>query len=584
MKTASKYKRLIALVVIVAICVSFVFSISGTATAETFSITASYYANMRYSMSSAAWVAINGQSALVVPVNFYSNTRHVVNLYGLTYHPGSYIYGGTTSNHFDTVLNGYSVNDTGDKITFPLNVGDSSIKFVSINVTTPTSFDDVRIEIDGVECNLVSSVSGISAGAISNTGFYGFTTDIKVLDSLSVNGLDYISRFEKFTDTLSTLSYVVDFTEDIPATYIDMVVKVNNGSIAEASIGSWTDTQGWIGLTVDSITRDISSTGYCSYYRIYGEVESGFSTKECHLQFDGTFNDSELQIISMNLFNDSIAPFPFNVNGFVTFNGADYSSSGSNMGWNLAGINPAEDFSFVLKANERWKEMDYLIFDFSATCTSLDSLFVYMDDSSGGISLLPFENRLVSGFSTSDNTTNKIFRVIVDLTNVNKTIDSDIVLSLGGKIYEGGLSFQLLNSYGYVVSSPTAPELSWLRKIWNSISDGFTSVINVLTNGFNSVVNAIENMVTGGQEGQDFADKAEEQSGKIDNAVGELDKVEKPKLDENFGDVSAIVPAEETLAFNNILTGVLGNSFVIQILLLLTIFMTASYVLFGKKR
>lgn len=583
MNTASKYKRLISIVVVVAICVTFVFSVSSGVAAETFNVTASYYANMRYSMSSHAWQAISGISTLVVPVNFYSNTRHVVSLSGLTYASSFYVYGGPEVNYFTTSLNGYTVNDLGDTITFPLNVGDSSIKFVTINVNTPTSFDGVHVQIDGVDCKLVSSVSGISAGAISNNGFYGFTTDIKVLDNLSVNGLDYISRFEKFTDTSSTLSYVLDFTEDIPATYLDMVVKVNNGSISEASIGSWTDTQGWIGLTVDSITRDINSTGYCSYYRIYGEVESGFSTKECHLQFDGSFNDSDLQIISMNLFNDSIAPFPFNVNGFVTFNGVDYSSSGSNMGWNLAGINPAEDFTFVLKANERWKEMDYLIFDFTATCTSLDSLFVYMDNGSGGISLLPFENRLVSGFSAADGSTNKVFRVIVDLTNVNRTIDSDIVLSLGGKIYEGGLSFQLINSYGYVVSSPTAPELSWLRKIWNSISDGFTNVINVLSNGFKSVVNAIENMIAGGEDGQEFVDKAEEQAGKIDSAVGELDKVEKPKLDDNFGDISVIIPAEETLAFNNILAGVLGNSFVVQILMLLVLFMTAGYVLFGKK-
>lgn len=522
MKTAF-FKKFMSIVLVFALCASFVFCLGVDAYADTFDITVPYYPNMRYSRSSHAWQSSEGHTALIIPVNFYSNTRHVVTLSGLTYYPGSNIFTGATINHFDGVLSGFSVNSAGDEITLPVNVGDSSIKFIIIYAVTPISFDNARVQLDGVDCNLVLFGTGVNGGAINNNGFLGFTTDIKILDNLSVNGLDYISRFEKFTDTLSMLSYVLDFTEDIPATYLDMVVRVNNGSISEASIGSWTDTQGWIGLTVDSITRDINSTGYCSYYRIYGEVESGFWTKECHLQFNGSFNDSDLQIISMNLFNDSIAPSPFSVNGFITFNSVDYSSSGSNMGWNLAGINPAEDFSFVLKANERWKEMDYLIFDFSATCTSLDSLFVYMDDGSGGISLLPFENRLVSGFSAADGSTNKLFRVIVDLTNVNRTVDSDIVLSLGGKIYEGGLSFQLLNSYGYVVSSPTDPELSWLRKIWNSLTGGFNRVVDTLVNGFNSVVEALEEFFVGSEGG--FDSSGSDFSSSSDDIVSAGDQV-----------------------------------------------------------
>lgn len=126
-----------------------------------------------------------------------------------------------------------------------------------------------------------------------------------------------------------------------------------------------------------------------------------------------------------------------------------------------------------------------------------------------------------------------------------------------------------------IYAHPYHSEVPAKAGFWSRLKD-------TLSSGFQSVVDAISSIFPGADSGEDFLEDATDKRNELDNAMNQIDSVQKPDIS-NSGDISNIVSPQVSTAYGNIFTSVIGNEYVVSILLLLGTFMLAGYVLFGKK-
>lgn len=327
------------------------------------------------------------------------------------------------------------------------------------------------------------------------------------------------------------------------------------GSVGVA-IGSANDPTSFTNLTVQKIDTNL--------YRAYGDISgSGYRV---YIKFNVT-STAWLQLFNFNLmFTENNV---FNITGQMTirtgsgyldvinFNVADTINYRE---WNVDGTVTANDVQFIA-TSDQWKKYDFLDFQ-----------FLYYVDSINTVSAMLGNTNLSCTYNIVENSSGdseKFYYVTcrVDLRGVDRTTSSQPMVRIEGSepSYSGARGYA---GVVYMAGIVEEAEVSFLTFWFNKITKGIDNIVNALSD----------------QSGSDDLQSSVDQAGSgLDDLGASLDSVTRPAVDGINTDLSGIVSQVDINTSTSLLTNVMSNNYIGQIISMVAVLATAGYVLYGKR-
>lgn len=291
------------------------------------------------------------------------------------------------------------------------------------------------------------------------------------------------------------------------------------------------------------------------------------------------------------------------------------------------GIDDSDLEFYVLVASEEWRKYDYMDYSLYVGCDEITSISVLFNDE-----LVPHDIGYIGESMTYDNT--YLVSLRLDLTGLNRTEEDLPIISLFGKLDSNVNIVSMMSCVGLVQVESLNPVTLWLRKIFDSVSSGFTSVtssiVSMATSLYDSIsywgMNIYNNISTWGQNivdgiasmatslydsisywgqniynnistwGQNIVNVLSPDTSAsdevVDDAVSKGDhlgglnqqigSIEKPDVS-GSADISGIISPGDLSVSTTFLTTVVNAPYISQVVMLALILSLAAYVLFGKR-
>lgn len=177
---------------------------------------------------------------------------------------------------------------------------------------------------------------------------------------------------------------------------------------------------------------------------------------------------------------------------------------------------------FTLQINPAyWHDVDFIDISFYVTALSLNSIACATVDDV----FIPIEHSIVlSGDSSSDLQYNNFYVICrLDLSELDRSLDTKIQLIVDVTSPDSlSCSMDVVGIRGVIVSAPIDAELKWYQILWNTISDGFDSVVQTLEDllGTDDSFDegAKEELGNANQSMEDYASGIKDKTPAVDNA------------------------------------------------------------------
>lgn len=371
------------------------------------------------------------------------------------------------------------------------------------------------------------------------------STFIDLLDYGTINGAG--SHF--ITLNSSKQEFYYSFPNYSAPYYVDILFSAT-GAVPSSISVKVTQTYG---LTLVSLGDNL--------FRAYGKVASSSSTMTIITDVSGT---CWLQMLSFKV--SLIKANFFDMNGFLdikTFDGNDhviyYTPGGNNfVTWDSTYDVVANDVILRLYTEE-WVKYDYLDYQIAFYGSEVQTISAYFNSE-----ILPFESSLIEAYSTDGEKYYHItVRVNVSELDRTNTVDLPIVhlectagsyetTSVGVRYMGGGVLY----------------EDSFLTYWFNKITSGIQGIIDAVSD----------------KSGSDDLQSSVDQAGsELDDLGASLDSVTRPAIDGINTDLSGIVSQVDINTSTSLLTNVMSNNYIGQIISMVAVLATAGYVLYGKR-
>lgn len=213
---------------------------------------------------------------------------------------------------------------------------------------------------------------------------------------------------------------------------------------------------------------------------------------------------------------------------------------------------------------DEWESFDYVSVLVELTAYDLSSITV-------NNGTLPFE---VSEIISPSTESKYFFTIDIDCSNADRTFDS-LIIEMQGRLWgvssdgtlaeRSGNTFAIRSVIGSFSTTYIDPEIHWLKKIWNAITDGFNKLVG------------------SGDQMDNFADNAQQQAGSLQDGNDAMNEMVKPDIDSSSADISTIIAPGDLANTTSWLSDILNSKYISQIMTLSLTLTLASYVLFGKK-
>lgn len=325
------------------------------------------------------------------------------------------------------------------------------------------------------------------------------------------------------------------------------------GSVGVA-VGNASDPTSFTNLNVEKIDTYL--------YRAYGDI--GGSGYRMYIKFNVT-STAWLQLFNFNLmFTENNV---FSVPGFahlVTSSGEDNvlqyvpGSSRPSYEWEPGADQASNDMTVSLYSAE-WKKYDFLDFQLLIYAEPITSISCYLDSQ-----IVPITSQVIVGGST-DYEKYTLVSVRVDLRGLDRTSSSFPVVRIEGSEGPYGYSSIMIWSVCGIVEEA---EVSFLTFWFNKITKGIDNIVNALSD----------------KSGSDDLQQSVDQAGsELDDIGASLDSVTRPAVDGINTDLSGIVSQVDINTSTSLLTNVMSNNYIGQIISMVAVLATAGYVLYGKR-
>lgn len=430
--------------------------------------------------------------------------------------------------------------------------------------------------------------------------------------------LDYTSINESGTNRLDlhtgTEYFNVKCPFDIRLNYVEMVVYLTR---APTSISCGNDKYGYTALNVMKITG--------AFYRVYGYISNhtyDSLTVQTVMPGNASFclYSFQVQLTLGNGFADKVQ-----MSGWFGTNSFSQTLTTTDDYVSATGNATNSDTTFECNITPlNWERYDYFDITVMLEVQEINSITAECGDVS-----VPFTHNIVN----TGNSYGDLYYLTIrlDFTGLDRT-GADPYIHIHGYCVQGVNSISLWKGMGILNLRYESPELYWFQKIYYSLVDadgtGILSYINTtlealagvvgniyvvanntytyltgvlnsnlitirdrITTGFNNVVTNIQ---TWGQKivdailpdeskFQDSMDDAASIGSDLDDALGELDSVEKPDVDDIPMDITTIISGTEISIATRSIGLIMVNPILKEVLTLAFTFSLAAYVLFGKR-
>lgn len=233
---------------------------------------------------------------------------------------------------------------------------------------------------------------------------------------------------------------------------------------------------------------------------------------------------------------------------------------------------------FTLQINpEYWHDVDYIDLSFSVTALSLNSIACATVDDV----FISFEHSIVlSGDSSSDLQYNSFYVTCrLDLSELDRSLNSKIQVIVDVTSPDSqSCSMSVVGIRGVIVSAPIDAELKWYQILWNTITEGFDSVVQTLED----LLGTDDSFDEGAKEDLGNANQSME-----DYASGIKDKTPSVDSDDINASVDDLVGLlgqnQEYIAPSLSVVFGLGDGIVTELLTVTALCALIGYIFFGRK-
>lgn len=389
---------------------------------------------------------------------------------------------------------------------------------------------------------------------VSADSLYDPWIDIAEVCTVNDSGSNYFAFNGSTTVTLSPgFSTIVS--------QIDMVWFCGYGAPSAVYLWRNENASSRLKLTVQHIGG--------SYYRIYGGV-ANYTLSQYKFDIEtGTTAYRSYEIKSCRI-AESIATYSLDVSyAFEPYYDAPVSEYVNNVI-----VNPAVDIKYGTTQNyslelysDQWKSYDYLDLHVTTTAASIGSIVVSHNGRA-----LPYDVSYLftdSGLLTNSNDIytsplqpNCSAIIHIDISSVSRTSNIPPEIQIEGWWNSGvgcGLQFDLI---GYIAPSDRTGVAYWFEKA----KDYLTGVLDPDVEG-----------------SEDYMDEAASQRDQLDSMNQSMNQVVKPDVGNLQMDIQAVVDPSATNYLTSSLSGLSGNSLIVQMMCIALTIALVGYVLYGKK-
>ena len=243
------------------------------------------------------------------------------------------------------------------------------------------------------------------------------------------------------------------------------------------------------------------------------------------------------------------------------------------------GQNAYEPFlASISISNTEWKKYDFLELKSLMKVGQITSVIAYL-----GSDVVPLD---VNFFSDSSIDINYFYLSLsLDLTSVNRNSTLPLTIEILGNEYIGSCSASIIASTGFLDLSDFDSYLYYLRNIFNTAKSGFSDVIDSIGSNSDKIVDALNSAFGSTGVGETIKQESQNQSNKIDTALGGLDSEDPPDISsiQDAMDYTGIISPDIISNSTTFLMAMFDVPLIYKISMLGLMFALVATVLFGKR-
>ena len=329
-------------------------------------------------------------------------------------------------------------------------------------------------------------------------------------------------------------------------------------------------------------------------YRIYGDLHTGSNYPAIYFEFL-TSARSSMTVLSCRVSQLPVSYFNLSASGFLYAAGEwkdiiySAGSQGAYASVNTSGTN-TWDFKSGVRLDD-WRGYDFIDIHCSISgAASITSVSGYLVNSSGDVlaNMVPLDISYISNSFYTDGDYELIVRV--NLRNLDRTQNFFPMIDICGEHGGQSIDFGIYGVTGYVFSDVVDQDIFWLKKFWNSVTAGFSSLTSSITNSFASLrdtissgFNRLAELLGASGNTDQFQDEVNQQGDRLDQMDDALNSVTKPALDRVDTDISGIVSDTDLSNVAHVYTYIIDDNIMAPALTMVTILAMMSFALFGKR-
>lgn len=257
----------------------------------------------------------------------------------------------------------------------------------------------------------------------------------------------------------------------------------------------------------------------------------------------------------------------------------NYTSSSGPVYKIWTGQNAYEPFlASISISSSEWKKFDFLEIKSLMKVGQITSVIAYL-----GSDVIPLD---VNFFSDSSIDINYFYLSLsLDLRNINHNSTTPLTIEILGNEYIGSCSGSIIASTGFLDLADFDSYLYFLSNIFDSVELGFSDVISSLGSNTEKIVDTLTSIFSGSGVGESIKQESQNQSNKIDTALGGLNSEDPPDISsiQDAMDYTGIISPDIVTNSTTFLMAMFDVPLIYKISMLGLMFALVATVLFGKR-
>lgn len=220
-----------------------------------------------------------------------------------------------------------------------------------------------------------------------------------------------------------------------------------------------------------------------------------------------------------------------------------------------------------------WRKYDYLDIYFSLDIASLNTVSVTLGDT-----YIPFSSSITDSGTGVINHYDVVLRL--DIREVDRTTNEELVIVVRGNVVSGGSNFVSMDGIrGFYLSASLDSDAPWYRKLLAVLNSGNANTRNI----WSRLGDILEALQGNTQPAEDFNADVYEQVIDLDEGKAELDKLEKPDLNTDLGELDVSPGEYGFLVVSEVVRGAISSEYMGFGIFCCLCLGIISYLLYGRR-